>query len=60
MLVDAYEKANNGDYSMVYDLHQLFKNPYFDGDTLDMRRYFRRANNVDQCKPGTAYMTCSS
>jgi len=59
MLVDAYTKAQNGDYSMVHELYSLFTRPY-DEQPAAADRFFRRAESSDLCRGGTAFMSCSS
>lgn len=59
MLVEAYEKANKGDYSMVNELYELFKNPY-EVQNKNSLKYFTKAPNAVKNKPGTAFVTCSS
>ncbi len=57
MLVDAYERAYQGDYSGVEELHQLFRNPYNAPEAAALSRFARRAPDAVLGKPGTAYMT---
>ena len=63
MLIDAYKKADEGDYTVVQELHDLFKQPYctvVDDNEKYFKKYFRRA---PQCTydgigiGGEAYMT---
>ena len=60
MLVEAYEKANKGDYSLVKELYELFKNPYEVQNENSITKYFTKAPNAVKNKPGTAFVTCSS
>ncbi len=57
MLVDAYERAYQGDYSGVEELHQLFRNPYTAPEPVALSKFARRAPEAVLGKPGTAYMT---
>ncbi len=43
MLVQAYEKAYRGDYSLVHELCRLFERPYELQSTALQESYFRRA-----------------
>mmetsp|Transcript_140584 Transcript_140584/g.244738 ORF Transcript_140584/g.244738 Transcript_140584/m.244738 type:complete len:609 (+) Transcript_140584:280-2106(+) len=45
MLVQAYTAANNGDFSLVHELHDLFKDPFGKAeDTRDFeKKYYRKA-----------------
>ena len=63
MLIDAYKKANEGDYTVVQELYDLFKQPYriaVDDKEKYFKKYFRKA---PQCTydgigiGGEAYMT---
>ncbi|KAJ8603264.1 hypothetical protein CTAYLR_006941 [Chrysophaeum taylorii] len=56
MLVRAYEAAYRGDASVARDLHRLIKRPYDDQPEFD-EAYYRRADNADLSRPGTAFMT---
>ena len=60
MLVDAYSKANDGDYSLVKELNELLKYPYEKQSQSMLEKYFKKADIKDQNKPGTAFVTCSS
>ena len=42
MLVDAYQKANAGDYSEVVSLHELFKKPYDEQPEMEAK-YYKKA-----------------
>ena len=56
MLVEAYEHAYKGDYSMVHELYELFRNPYMEQPEFESK-YFRKAAADVLDRPGTAYMT---
>jgi len=57
MLVEAYEKASKGDYSLVRELHQLLQDPYGEGSEAAAERYYRTAPKVALSKGGTAFMS---
>ena len=56
MLVEAYTKAAEGDYTVVHELYELFKNPYDEQPALEQRYYSRGAQDVVS-RGGVAYMT---
>ena len=56
MLVEAYTKAAEGDYSVVQELYELFKHPYDEQPTYEQRYYSRGPEDVVG-KGGVAYMT---
>ena len=56
MLVEAYEAAKRGDFSVAHELHGLVKAPYAEHDGL-AAKYYRRAPDAALTKPGTAFMT---
>jgi len=56
MLVEAYEAAKRGDFSVAHELHGLVKAPYDEHDGL-AAKYYRRAPDAALTKPGTAFMT---
>eukprot|EP00164_Ancoracysta_twista_P005124 GFYU01006986.1.p1 GENE.GFYU01006986.1~~GFYU01006986.1.p1 ORF type:complete len:667 (-),score=146.77 GFYU01006986.1:111-2111(-) len=58
MLVDAYAAAQQGDYSQVHKLFQLFSAPYGEGSVEDQSKYYRKApQEVVDGKGGTSFMT---
>ena len=62
MFTNAYKKANQGDYTMVQELYELFKNPYrlTEDNDICCNKYYRKA---PKCTyegiglGGEAYMT---
>jgi uncharacterized protein YdiU (UPF0061 family) len=56
ILVEAYEKASKGDFSMVKELYELIRRPYDEQPELEAK-YYRRAPDEALTKPGTAVMT---
>ena len=58
MLVEAYEAAEEGDFSLVKKLHEIFLNPYADLGESYEKYCVPHAELVDGIgKGGTAYMT---
>ena len=39
MLVEAYMRANRGDYAMVHELHELFTRPYEEQPDFEAKYY---------------------
>lgn len=56
MLVEAYEKANRGDYSEIDTLYSLFSHP-FDEQPEMAAKYFRKAAPSCEERGGTAFMS---
>jgi len=56
MLIDAYEKAYQGDYSIVNELYQLFRRPYDEQPQFE-EKYYKRAPDAMVGKAGVHYMT---
>lgn len=56
MLVQAYDAAGAGDWSVAQELHELIREPYADRAALDAK-YYRRAPDAALRRPGTAWMT---
>jgi uncharacterized protein YdiU (UPF0061 family) len=42
MMTEAYEKAEEGDYSMVHELLELLQNPYDEQSNEMHTKYFTR------------------
>jgi len=57
MLVEAYNSAINGDYTLVKELQALFQNPYEEQTEELSIKYYRKAPNEVIGKAGTAFMT---
>jgi len=56
MLVEAYDAAYQGDYSIVHSLHGLFSKP-FDEQPEFAEKYYRKAPASAEELPGTAFMS---
>lgn len=56
MLVEAYNAADRGDYSVLQELYTLFSHP-FDEQPQFEGRYYRRAPENACQQPGTAFMS---
>lgn len=56
MLVEAYDAASGGDYSVVHDLHTLFLKPYDEQPDFS-EKYYRRAPDAALNRGGTAFMS---
>jgi len=56
MLVEAYTMANNGDYSMLHELHELFSHPY-DEQPEREARYYNQAPPEVAHNGGLAFMS---
>ncbi|QKF94872.1 UPF0061 protein [Fadolivirus algeromassiliense] len=59
MLKQAYEKANIGDYSLIVELQQLFRNPYNEANKEMTMKYYRKMK-LKESGNGTTQMSCSS
>ena len=57
LLVDAYSRAERGDYSGVHELHELFKTPYAEGSAEQTRRFYRKSPSGSHLVGGTGFMT---
>jgi len=60
MLVDAYTRAENGDYELVKILEKLLSKPYDEQPEFESLYYTLMSLNTVTKKAGTAYMTCAS
>jgi uncharacterized protein YdiU (UPF0061 family) len=63
MLKIAYDKANAGDYSIVKELHSLFKNPYDEHSEEMTHKYYKKMTlkNRSNCSVAAkTFMSCSS
>jgi len=57
MMTEAYERAEEGDYSMVHELLELLQNPY-DEQSNDMHtKYFTRTPDKYRMMPGVSFMS---
>ena len=56
MLVLAYEAAEQGDFSVVRELHELFENPYADADKIPCK-WLTRSPDWQYGKGGVRYMS---
>ena len=57
MLVEAYDAASRGDFSVVKQLHELLQDPYGEGTPELSATYYRTAPKAALSKGGTAFMT---
>ena len=57
MLVEAYDAAADGDFSVARDLHDLVKTPYDEHAGAMTEKYYTRAPQAALTRPGTAFMT---
>ena len=68
MLLLAYEQAEKGDYSVLHELLELFKDPYAMNEQQESElsrrekeeKWYRRTPPWAQQLPGAAFMSCSS
>ena len=59
MLVEAYRRAEGGDYSLLRDMHELFRHPYAEQPAQEAA-YYRKAPEATYAgvgKAGTAFMS---
>lgn len=56
MLVDAYTKAKSGDYSEVEALHELFKHPYDEQESIEAK-YYKKAPPNSATVGGVGFMS---
>jgi len=56
MLVQAYERANHGDFGLVHELYGLFLDPYGEQPELE-KKYFKRAPPEALTRGGCAKMS---
>merc|ERR1712157_76755 len=57
MLVQAYTKAQQGDYTVLHQLQHLIQNPYEEGTELEEDLFYKRAPDEAFTQGGTAFMT---
>lgn len=57
MLVEAYDAANLGDYSVAQQLHELLLDPYGEATEELSAKYYRTSPKVALSKGGTAFMS---
>jgi len=57
MLVDAYTKAAEGDYSEIHALLRLIEHPYEEGTPSQHTKYYKRAPESALISGGTAFMS---
>ena len=60
MLVDAYTSADDEDYTILNELHDLIQRPYDEGSATETKAYYRRAPESASARGGTAFMSWSS
>jgi len=59
-LVEAYEKANNGDYSLILELQEVMTNPYLEQSKQIEEKYYVKKPNDYFGVAGISHITCSS
>jgi len=59
-LVDAYEAANKGDYSLIYELQEVMNNPYLEQSKELENKYYRLKPLEFFDLAGTSHVSCSS
>ncbi len=59
-LVDAYEVANKGDYSLIYELQEVMNNPYLERSKELENKYYRLKPLEFFDLAGTSHVSCSS
>jgi uncharacterized protein YdiU (UPF0061 family) len=59
-LVDAYEAANKGDYSLIYELQEVMNNPYLEQSKEIENKYYRLKPLEFFDLAGTSHVSCSS
>ena len=59
-LVDAYEAANKGDYSLIYELQEVMNNPYLEQSKELENKYYRLKPLELFNIAGTSHVSCSS
>jgi len=57
MLVDAYTKAEQGQYDELERLHDLIQHPYDEGTAEEEERYYQRTPERAHLKGGTSFMS---
>ena len=57
MLVDAYTSADDEDYTILNELHDLIQRPYDEGSATETKAYYRRAPESASARGGTAFMS---
>jgi uncharacterized protein YdiU (UPF0061 family) len=57
MLVDAYTSAQDEDYTLLNELHDLIQRPYDEGSAQEIESYYRRAPVSASTRGGTAFMS---
>ena len=57
MLVDAYDAANQGNYTLVHELQDVFGEPFEEQSADTTARFYRRRPDCADGRPGTAFMS---
>jgi uncharacterized protein YdiU (UPF0061 family) len=60
MLVPAYQQANNGDYSLIYELQEVMNNPYEEQSKEIELKYYKEKPLELFDIAGVSYVSCSS
>ncbi|MFK2821763.1 YdiU family protein [Arcobacter sp. YIC-80] len=59
-LVPAYEKANEGDYSLIHELQEIMNNPYLEQSKEVEKKYYRLKPSELFDIAGISHVSCSS
>lgn len=59
-LVPAYEKANEGDYSLIHELQEIMNNPYSEQSKEVEKKYYRLKPSELFDIAGISHVSCSS
>ncbi|WP_421717173.1 protein adenylyltransferase SelO family protein [Arcobacter arenosus] len=59
-LVEAYEKANNGDYSLILELQEIMTKPYLEQSKQVEEKYYLKKPSNYFGVAGISHITCSS
>jgi uncharacterized protein YdiU (UPF0061 family) len=60
MLVPAYQQANNGDYSLIYELQEVMNSPYEEQSKEIELKYYKEKPLELFDVAGVSYVSCSS
>ena len=57
MLVAAYQAAERAEFEPLFELMQLFQQPFAEQSEALSARFFRKASAEELSKPGTSFMS---
>ena len=57
MMIQAYEAAEGGDYSLLHELHALLQRPYEEQGEEQEERWYRRTPDWARNMPGAAFLS---